>query len=113
MSGGESPGPGVIEVDTGFFPLALFLYFFDTLVVIDDVAQALPWGTHTFPVQAGQHRVRISHKYFGSQIGANSVDISVPPGHQVSVRYRAPWLIFLKGRITVTGTTPGPAAATP
>jgi hypothetical protein len=111
VSGGVTPGPGAIEVDTSFFALAIFLYFFDTQVVIDDVAHAVPWGTHTFPVQPGQHRVRVSHKYFGGQIGANTIDVTVAAGQQVSLRYRAPCLIFLKGKLTVTGTSSAPDGA--
>ncbi|MEA2704998.1 MAG: hypothetical protein QOD63_2943 [Actinomycetota bacterium] len=95
---------GAIEVTTGYMVLAFLLAAFKTRVAIDGQTYELPWGTNTFPVEPGRHRVRISFKYLiPSDAGANQVDVDVSPGETVRVGYRAPWLVFLAGKITVGG----------
>jgi hypothetical protein len=108
---------GAIEVTTGYMVLAFLLAAFKTRVAIDGHVYELPWGTNTFPVSAGRHRVRVSFKYLiPSDAGGNEVDVDVKPGETVRVGYRAPWLVFLAGKITVggapaRGATPTGAAA--
>ncbi|MDQ6928608.1 MAG: hypothetical protein M3159_08090, partial [Actinomycetota bacterium] len=118
MSDPASPTHSAIEVESGFIFLAFLLYFFKTRVVIDGMLYELPWGKNTFPVQPGRHRVRVSFKYlFPSDAGANEIDVDVPPGQTVHVRYRAPWLVFLKGKLTAStygyGAAPVASAAPP
>ncbi|MDQ6910461.1 MAG: DUF2510 domain-containing protein [Actinomycetota bacterium] len=117
MSEPGTPPPGAIEVETGFIFLAFLLYFFKTRVVIDGQLYELPWGKNTFPVHPGRHRVRVSFKYLiPSDAGANEIDVDVPPGQTVQVRYRAPWLVFLKGKLAATtfgyGASPAPPPPT-
>lgn len=117
MSDGAGSEAGAIEVTTGYMVLAFLLAAFKTRVAIDGRVYELPWGTNTFPVNPGRHRVRVSFKYLiPSDAGGNEVDVDVKPGETVRVGYRAPWLVFLKGKITVggppaRGVTPTPAVA--
>ncbi|HEX8769199.1 MAG TPA: DUF2510 domain-containing protein, partial [Acidimicrobiales bacterium] len=114
MTDPSSPTPGAIEVETSFFFLAFILYFFKTRVVIDGQLYELPWGKNTFPVHPGRHRVRVSFKYLlPSDAGANEIDVDVSSGQTVQVRYRAPWLVFLKGKLTASTYGYGASAAPP
>ncbi|HUQ62195.1 MAG TPA: DUF2510 domain-containing protein [Acidimicrobiales bacterium] len=105
---------GAIRVTTGYLALAFILQLVRTRVVVDGRLYELPWGTTVFPVYPGRHRVRVSFKYlFMTDAGANQADVDVTPGQTVEVNYRAPWLVFLKGRMTVgLGYYPG-AQSTP
>ena len=56
-------------------------------------------GHEHVPLSPGRHRVRVSFKYLiPSDAGGNEVDVDVKPGETVRVGYRAPLLVFLKGR---------------
>ena len=91
-----------IQVETSYPALAFLLSAFNTRVAINGQRYELPWGTHTFPVGPGLHTVRVSFKYLlPSDAGGNEVEVDVPPGGTVRVRYRAPWLVFLKGKLQV------------
>ena len=108
--------PGAIQVQTSYMALAFLLSLVKTRVVIDGMMYELPWGTNVFPVAPGGHRVRVAFKYlFMSYAGANDVDVVVPPGEAVVITYRAPWLVFLKGKLQVYsgGTAPAAPAPTP
>jgi hypothetical protein len=112
MADAGSPRAGAIEVTTSYIFLAFLLAAFKTRVAIDGTVNELPWGTHTFPVHAGRHRVRISFKYIiPNDAGGNEVDVDVAAGETLRIAYRAPWLVFLKGKITVGGPPRGGAAA--
>lgn len=111
----DESNTGYIETHTSFFFLAFILHFFKTLMVIDGADQGkVPWGTQRFPVTPGRHHVRISARYlFFTNMMANETVIDVYPGTIVRVKYRAPWLVFLKGKITVEALPPtqaGPGA---
>ena len=53
-------------------------------------------------MQPGRHHVRVSFKYvLPKDAGANDVDVDVVLGQTVKIRYRAPMLVFMKGKLTV------------
>ena len=91
----------MIEVKATFFPLAFLLFFFKPTIVVDGVAhKAKWWDSYTFPVAAGRHSVKVFFKYmFLAEAGANTVEVTVSEGGTARVRYRAPLVIFLKGKI--------------
>ena len=93
---------GVIEVETGYPVLFFTLALFSTRVAIDGQFHYLPWGTHTFRVAAGRHYVRVWHTYLiPTEVGANEVDVDVASGQTVRVVYRAPWIVYMKGKLRV------------
>lgn len=99
-----------IEVETKFSWLQFLFFFFKTLIVIDgqDTGKQ-PWGKVTFPVAPGPHQVRVSVRYLAmTNAMANEIAVDVAPGQVVHVRYRAPWLAFLKGKIEVVGASAAP-----
>jgi hypothetical protein len=102
---------GVIEVETKFFFLAFLLLLFKPKVSIDGAEpQAHPWGVTPFPMSPGRHRVTVFVPYLlFPRMGESSVDVDVAAGQAVRVRWNAPWLVFLPGRIAVMGSWPAPA----
>jgi hypothetical protein len=99
----QSGSQSGIAVTTKFFPLAFLLYFFKPKMHIDDgIAVQQPWGTHFFPVEPGRHSVRCYVPYLWYRtMGDNSTWVDVAPGQVVDVRWKSPWLVFLKGSFTV------------
>ena len=115
MSTSDQP-PSVIEVKTSFFVLAFIFGLFKPMVSIDGTPPfKVGWGTAPVPVPPGRHQVEVWLPYlFLSQMGKNGAVVDVPPGGAVQVWWRAPWLVFLQGKITVDGPRPmgqgGPGA---
>jgi hypothetical protein len=105
MSNPNNPAAtAALDIKTSFFPLAFLFSFFKTLVIIDGQDMGpIPWGTHRFPVMPGQHTVKLSARYlFYTNMMANETTVMVGPGQAVGVAYKAPWIVFLRGKITVT-----------
>jgi hypothetical protein len=88
-------------VRTKIFPLAFLLLLFKTIVTIDGVPSVLPWGEYVFPVAPGTHQVEVCFKYLFGPMGANGLTVSAAPGQTVSVLYRSPFIVFMKGRISL------------
>lgn len=89
-----------IHVTTKFFPLAFLLLFCKTVVTIDGAASVEPWGSRFFNVPPGTHEVTVSFRYFFfGTYGGNSVTAEVEEGKTTAVRYRAPFVIYMRGRI--------------
>jgi hypothetical protein len=104
-----------IDVHTGFFPLAFLLLLFKPKVAINGGEYGpVGWGDTRIPVPPGRYQVDAWLPYlFLPEMGRNGTVVDVPPGAVVQVRWRAPWLIFLKGKVTVAGPYAFDAAAAP
>jgi hypothetical protein len=93
-----------INLVTKFFPLAFILYFFPPRVEVDGgPAQRLKWGANSVQVAPGAHHLVVYFPYLFimPRAGKAEVDVSVEEGQTVTVTYKAPWLVFLAGKITV------------
>jgi hypothetical protein len=89
-----------IQVTTKIFPLAFILLFFKTNVAIDETTSVQPWGSHFFSVAPGNHEVAVSFRYiFSKTMGENRITAEVRPGQVTHVRYRSPFIIFMRGSI--------------
>ena len=96
-----------ISVKAAIFPLAFLLLLFKTNVTIDGVNSELAWGEHFFPVAPGRHDVRVSFKYlFWPRMGENGMPVDVVAGQVVRVSYRSPFLVFMKGKISLAPAPP-------
>lgn len=93
-----------IQVTAKFFPLFWILFFIKPHVQIDGADVQGAWNTpQQFPVAPGNHTVSVYFPYFiPRQAGKGTVTVDVAPGQTVSVAYKAPWIVFLKGRMTVS-----------
>lgn len=89
-----------LQVKTGFFPLAFFLFFCRPVIVIDGQAQKTSWGTQVFPVAPGQHTVKIFFRYMWmAECGANAITVGVEPGKITRISYFMPPLMTAPGSL--------------
>jgi hypothetical protein len=93
-----------IQVTAKFFPLFWILFLIKPHVVIDGNDVQAAWNSpQQFPVAPGAHTVSVYFPYFiPRQAGKGTVSVNVAPGQTVNVGYKAPWIVFLKGRMTVS-----------
>jgi hypothetical protein len=92
-----------IEITAKFMPLAFLLLFFPPTFVVDGQAMKAKWREPTtIPVAAGAHSVKVFYRYFFiMDAGAGEAQVDVADGTVRRVTYKAPLLVFLKGRMTV------------
>lgn len=106
MSGTLPPPPPPtsgtgVEVTAKFFFFAFILFFITPNIEVDGTLYRRKWGTHFFELAPGHHRVEVSFPYlFRKRTGANSLEFDLTPGQVRRIRYRAPLIVFMKGRIT-------------
>lgn len=89
-------GQSSIAITTKFFPLAFLLLLFKPRIAIN--GQELPpqgWGRVAVPVTPGNYNVHVHVPYLiPSKIGKADLALSVAPGQNVELEYRAPmWVI--------------------
>jgi hypothetical protein len=91
-----------IEITATFFFLAFLLLFFPPTFVVDGQTMKGAWNKATFvPVAAGSHSVTVFFRYLWiMDAGPGEVQVDVPAGGTVRVKYRAPLLVFLKGKMS-------------
>jgi hypothetical protein len=64
-------------------------------VDIDGTSRTEEWGTTLLETPAGKHRLELSVRYMGKQRGKAAIDVTVPEGGTVPVRYRVPlWVVW-------------------
>ncbi len=106
MSTPQPPAGGTtgIEITAKFIFLAFFLNFFKPVFTIDGQAVQSKWKTPTFfPTTPGQHQVQVHFPYLVMKTAGKAVtSVNVQPGQVVRVAYKAPWLVFLAGKITAS-----------
>lgn len=96
----ETPKNGRLEIKTGFFGLAWFLFFVTPVIEIDGKPFKRKWGLSHFDLEPGIHMVKIYFSYFMmSECGANRIRIKVEEGKTKKVNYHMPPWMFAKGRI--------------
>jgi hypothetical protein len=93
-----------INLEAKFFPLAFILFLFPPRVEIDGgPAQKIKWSTNQLQVQPGTHHLTVYFPYLFimPRAGKAEIDVTVEEGQTRTVRYKAPWLVFLAGKISV------------
>ncbi|MEA2476347.1 MAG: hypothetical protein QOF16_1629 [Actinomycetota bacterium] len=89
-----------ISVKASFFILSFILFFFPPTIVVDGNAQKAKWGEQFIPTGPGEHSVSVFFKYlFIKEAGKASASVSVPEGQTARITYRAPWIVFMPGKI--------------
>ena len=85
-----------------FFPLAWILYFLKPNVSINGYAQRSTWGETFHPLPPGSYQVRVSYPYlFIKEASPGDAIVNVGPGQAVTLRYKVPVFVFLKGKLTI------------
>ena len=92
-----------IEVATGFFPLAFFLFACTPVTVINGQPISNYWGTRFYDLPPGHYHITIYFSYvFMSQCGRADVAVTVNPGDIRRVSYYMWPLMFIPGSISVS-----------
>jgi hypothetical protein len=96
-----NPGTTGIEITAKHSVLAWILIFFKPTFVVDGNASKQAWKSPTFvPAAPGQHQVQVHFSYlFLKTAGKAVITVTVNPGEVVKVGYKAPWIVFLPGKI--------------
>ncbi|MDO8391601.1 MAG: hypothetical protein Q7V57_14060 [Actinomycetota bacterium] len=91
-----------VRVTAKFFFLFWILYFIKPHIVVDGADSATKWNTPTFvPTSPGQHTVEVYFPYFiPRKAGKGSITVNVAAGQVVEIGYKAPWVVFFKGKMT-------------
>jgi hypothetical protein len=65
-----------------------------------DRSELAKWGEQFIPTGPGEHSVSVFFKYlFIKEAGKASASVSVPEGQTARITYRAPWIVFMPGKI--------------
>jgi len=91
-----------LEIKTGFFPLAWFLYFVTPTIEINGEKHKKKWGKIFFSLSPGEYRVKISFPYMGYERGANEINVSLSENQIRKITYNMPPWMFAKGSIKMT-----------
>jgi hypothetical protein len=90
-----------IRVTASFMPLMWILYIIKPHIGVNGSDVVGAWKQPMFfPTGPGQHNVMAYFPYFfPKQAGKGTIAVNVAPGQVVDVTYRAPWLVFLPGKM--------------
>jgi hypothetical protein len=92
-----------IAVTAKRFALNFLMLLFKPVVEIDGHEQQGSWGTTFLPVAPGEHRIAVYWKYlFVMPANRASATVIVTEGATAEVTYQARWMMFLRGKITVS-----------
>ncbi len=104
------PGAAIVEIQTGYTPMAFLLGLTGPDVLVDGRIVGTRWGQCPVPVAPGRHQVSIHTRYLG-QMGKAHLVLDAAPGQRVPVFYRPPALVGMRGAIGhVPQSTPGMGA---
>lgn len=100
-------GAAVIRIRTEFsLVFQWLLVLASTQITVDGRSHTLPWGTSSFLVGAGSHRIRVSFSWLRRRAGAAETTAELGPGEAVSLRYRPPRsFAFCSGALIPEGRT--------
>ena len=95
-------GANGVEIKTGFFPLAFFLFFCTPRIEINGQVHEKPWGTHFFALPPGAHKIAVYFSYMGMpRCGENSISVDIENGRVTHVKYHMPPWMYSKGSLEV------------
>jgi hypothetical protein len=97
---------GELRVHTSFFFLQWILFLVSTNVEINGRRVSRPWGWSTIPLPAGPYEVRVSFNYMFGPTGAAVQRIAIHPGYTTTLRYSAPFFLFMGGDLNVIPPQP-------
>ncbi|MBM7368984.1 hypothetical protein [Gordonia hydrophobica] len=100
--GQRPPSPlgtgSLLNIHTGFFPLAFILFLTGPLIVIDGIEVGRNWGNQAIELAPGVHTIHIHTRYLWA-IGKADQQFQIAPGQQLNASYETPFWAFSAGRI--------------
>jgi len=99
--GGFVPAPaGQLEVHLSFLFLQWLLYFVSPRIAINGHEQIRAWGANSIHMPAGQYQLDVYFPWiFQSRCGFASQVITIHAGYVTTVRYTAPFFVFMAGTL--------------
>jgi hypothetical protein len=88
---------GELRIHTSFMFLQWILFLVSTSIQINQQLLTRPWGWTSLPLPAGTYRVRVAFNYLFGPQGDAFRQITVYPGHTTTLRYSAPFFMFMGG----------------
>ena len=99
----QAPTSG-LRINKKFFPLAWILYLFKPNVTINGYSQKSTWGETFHPLPPGSYLLRVSYPYlFSKEMSPGELMVDIAPGQVISVKYKVPVFISMKGKLVATG----------
>ena len=97
---GQPAGPpmGRLVVDSSYNPMAFLLALTGPRVTINGQPTPVKWGQAPFDLPAGNYHLRVSTRYLGD-FGPAELPVTVYPGQLVTVYYRPPVTMGMKGAL--------------
>lgn len=92
---------GRLIVNSSYNWMSFLLGLTGTKIEIDDRPYEAKWGQWPIDLPAGDHQVRVSTRYAG-EFGPARTVVTIQPGTQTTVYYRAPAMMFTAGAIGLT-----------
>jgi hypothetical protein len=95
---------GELQLKTSFFFLMWILYFIKPRLEVNGHALPLDaWGETRHRLNAGSNQVSVYFPYlFPKRAGEAVATVDVPADGVVRLEYRAPWIVFLAGKLQQT-----------
>jgi hypothetical protein len=89
---------GRLVVDSSYNPMAFMLALTGPRVTINGQPASVRWGQAPFDLPAGNYHLRVSTRYLGD-FGPAELPVAVYPGQLVTVYYRPPAAVGMKGSL--------------
>lgn len=97
-----SAAPTGIELTTKYFFLNFVIVIFPLTITVDGEKIKGKWGKNFYPIAPGGHTISVSWKaYWLLPVNKGTTNVSLSEGQVVRLKYRAPWIILLPGKLNV------------
>ena len=94
---------GTIELTVTHSKLAFIYRLFTPTVEINGVKERRPWGVHDYALPPGTYDVSVSYPWFLSpECGKNAARVELEIGTVRKIKYTAPLIRYLPGKIVVS-----------
>jgi hypothetical protein len=101
-SNGHVMEQGTIKIRSSFLFLQFLFFIFKPTISIDGGEPTKAgWGDSTHSVAPGQHTVHIEIPYIFTQVAKATETVNVGANETVVLTYRPPFLVFMKGKLTL------------
>jgi hypothetical protein len=100
-------GGGQLEIHLSFLFLQWIPFLVTPRIVINGYPQNRSWGKHVIDMPPGQYQLEAFFPYFfWSKCGLARQVIAIHPGCVTTVRYSAPFFLFMGGSMSVAPPRP-------
>ncbi len=103
MAEAENPRSSRVVLTVKHSPLAFIYRVFVPTVTVNGKKERRPWGVHSFELTPGHYEISVSYPWlFSPECGKNTVHFTLAPGETRRIEYRAGFIRYIPGKMTVT-----------